>query len=165
MTGGTEGEAMMDGSAEEVVEGIRVLKDQYHDRAKWHRRCFRSSGIVIILLSATLPLLAGLDYDGKDVTIGVIGVAIAVLTALRNFYQWDQLWSLLRQSDFELTYLLDQWQLDVTAIKAGSAPDAPSKIYELTLTLREAAEKVRRAESTRYFGSLRFPSSGGQQQP
>jgi hypothetical protein len=162
MTGGTEGMAVIGGSAEEVVARIRTLKGQYHDRAKWHRRWFRSTGIVIILLSATLPLLAGLDYDGKDVTIGVIGVAIAVLTALRNFYQWDQLWSLLRQSDFELTYLLDQYQLDATAIKTDSAADATSKLHELTRTLREEAEKVRRAESTRYFGSLRFPSSGGQ---
>src|SRR2546428_2162682 len=81
---------------------VTSLRDWYHKRARRNRLAFRGAGVFVILLSAVLPLLAGFDFDHKDWTLGGIGVAIAVTTALRGFYQWDQLWTLLRQADFDL---------------------------------------------------------------
>lgn len=145
-------------SVTEVVGNIERQRRSYGRRATWHRRHFRSSGIVIIIVSASLPLLAGLDFGAKDMTIAILGVVVAVLTALRSFYQWDHLWSVLRQSDFELGFLIDKWELAVAEVQ----PDrefAAEEILDLTSELRKAAEEVRRAESTRYFGSLRPPLS------
>jgi len=144
----------------DVVDAVAKLRDGYRTRAKWHRRWFRSTGVAVVVLSTTLPLLVIPDYGAKKALVSVVGVTIALLTGLRNFYQWDQLWSLLRQSDFDLTYLLEKWRLDVEAA-SGTPTGRADQVNRLTLALRDAAEEVRSAESTRYFGSLRFPSASG----
>ena len=152
------------GSAETIAKyreiartDIEELRDNYRNRAKWHRRWFRATGVAIIILSASLPLLAGLSYDGKDVTLAVVGVVIAILTGLRVFYQWDQLWGLLRQTDFALTHLLTTWELDVLAATGLPEPERSSTIYQLSKELLERADEVRQGESQKFFGALRFP--------
>jgi hypothetical protein len=150
--------------SEQVVTGIISLRDWYERRARWHRRWFRLSGVAIILLSATLPLLAGLDFNGKNTVIGLIGVGIAVVAALRNFYKWDHLWGVLRRSAFELTFLIDRWRLDIAALdeneqtKEGVA--RLRAIHKLTSKLLTDADEVRERESMGYFASLDFPTSG-----
>lgn len=44
---------------------VNKLRDQYDWRAKWHRRLFRFSGILVIVISASLPLLAGFSYPER----------------------------------------------------------------------------------------------------
>jgi hypothetical protein len=132
---------------------VASLRDWYHGRARRNRLAFRSAGVLVILLSAVLPLLAGFDFDHKDWTLGLIGVAIAVTTALRSFYQWDQLWSLLRQADFDLTDLLAEWELAVAGAKR------PADVHGLTERLLQAADEVRGRESKGYFATLKFPES------
>jgi hypothetical protein len=144
-----------------VVATIEDLRNRYRRRAKWHRMWFRSTGVMVIVLSTSLPALTIPDYGAKKALISAVGVTIALLTGLRNFFQWDQLWSLLRQSDFELSYLLDKWTLDTEAASELSSAERAGKLHELAAALRDAAEEVRRSESTRYFGSLRFPHSSG----
>jgi len=136
-----------------VKENVEFLRDKYRKRARINRLWFRGAGIVVIALSAILPLLAGFDFDHKDWTLGIIGVVIAIATALRSFYQWDQLWSLLRQSDFELTELLAGWKLAVAGAK-GSAD-----VHSLTEKLLQAVDEVRARESKGYFATLRFPET------
>jgi len=135
-----------------VHDNVEILRDTYRRRARKNRLWFRGAGILVILLSAILPLLAGFDFDHKDWTLGIIGVVIAVTTALRSFFQWDQLWSLLRQTDFELTELIARWRL---AIAGANAADVKS----LTEQLLQAAAEVRGRESKGYFATLRFPDN------
>ena len=144
-----------------VFEEVTALRDTYRKRARQNRIWFRLTGVAVIVLSTSLPLMTIPDYGAKKVLLSGVGVTIALLTGLRNFYQWDQLWSLLRQSDFELTYLLAKAKLDVDG--APKDPDAQrhAKLLEIAVKLRDDAEAVRRSESTRYFGSLRFPSTSG----
>jgi hypothetical protein len=136
-----------------VHDNVEALRDRYRKRARINRLCFRGVGIVVILLSSVLPLLAGFDFDHKDWTLGIVGVVIAVATALRSFYQWDQLWSLLRQADFELTELVAGWRLAVAGAK-GSAD-----VHSLTEKLLQAAAELRGRESKGYFATLRFPDN------
>jgi len=136
-----------------VHDNVESLRDRYRKRARINRLWFRGAGIAVILLSAVLPLLAGFDFDHKDWTLGIIGVAIAIATALRSFYQWDQLWSLLRQTDFELTELLAEWELAVADAKQRA------DLQELTEKLLQAADEVRSRESKGYFATLRFPET------
>jgi hypothetical protein len=150
-----------DQASEHVVNGILALRDAYKARAANHRRWFRVSGILIIVLSATLPLLAGADFDGKNVVIGVIGVAVAVVAGLRNFYKWDHLWGVLRRSAFELDFLLAQWRLDVANIACDRKQKAAKMeaIRKRTADLAAAANEVRERESSGYFTSLSFPGA------
>ena len=144
-----------------VIEEVTVLRNTYRTRAKQNRIWFRLTGVAVILLSTSLPLMTIPNYRAKTALISGVGVTIALLTGLRNFYQWDQLWSLLRQSDFELTYLVDKAKLDVDAAPGASDPERHARLNAIAVKLRDDAEQVRRSESTRYFGSLRFPSTSG----
>jgi hypothetical protein len=136
-----------------VAEHVVAVRNRYRNRAAQNRWWFRGTGVLVIVLSAVLPLLAGFDFDHKDLTMGIIGVAIAIATALRSFYQWDQIWSVLRQADFELTELLAEWDLAVAAAKQ------PADVHALTEKLLQAADAIRSRESKGFFASLRFPES------
>lgn len=136
-----------------VAEHVTTLRDRYRKRARQNRWWFRGIGVFVIVLSAVLPLLAGFDFDHKNLTMGLIGVAIAIATALRSFYQWDQIWSILRQADFDLTELLAGWELAVAGAKQ------PADVHALTEKLLEGAGAIRSRESKGYFATLRFPES------
>jgi hypothetical protein len=134
---------------------VLELRDRYRERAGWNRRFFRGTGVVIIAMASALPVLASFSYRGKDVLVAVIGALIAFLTALRSFYQWDQLWALLRKSDLDITHLLDKWRLDVQA-KANLPPQQQMvEIRKLGEDLQESVEEIRRRESQIYFSMLR----------
>ncbi|MEU5903230.1 SLATT domain-containing protein [Micromonospora sp. NPDC047467] len=139
-------------------ESVNKLRDQYDWRAKWHRRLFRFSGILVIVLSASLPLLAGFGYPGKNLVIAVTGVVIATATALRTFYQWDQMWALLRRTHFGLIEASSQWRLAFARAEATVDPvEREQRAYEATDTLLAKIEGLRSAETEKFFSSLAFP--------
>jgi hypothetical protein len=140
-----------------AVGEIEDLSKKYRARAKWHKIWFWLSGVLVISLSATLPLLAGLEFGRKDLTLGIFAVVIAGLTALRNFFHWDQSWSLLRQTDFELTELARAWRLEKEAALREPTSEQPNLLDQITHKFLEDAQSVRRAESAAFFGRLSFP--------
>jgi hypothetical protein len=152
----TDGDAAM-AACREAIRTIERLRDNYRRRAKWHRYWFRISGVLVIVLSALLPLLAGLSFDAKDGTLAAVGVTIAIVTGLRVFFQWDQLWGLLRQSDFALSHLLANWELDVAAAAELPEPERRSTLFALSRDVLAKADQIRQAESQKFFGALRFP--------
>jgi hypothetical protein len=139
-------------------DSVNKLRDHYDWRAKWHRRLFRFSGILVIVVSASLPLLAGFSYPGKNVVIAVSGVVIATATALRTFYQWDQMWALLRRTHFGLIEASNQWRLAFGRAEATTDPaEREQRAYEATEALLAKIESIRSAETEKFFSSLAFP--------
>ena len=69
------------GLAAAVNEYAIVLRDFYDSRANWHRRLYRATGIFVILVGAALPVLAALDYPGKQLTNSLSGTMVAVKPA------------------------------------------------------------------------------------
>jgi Protein of unknown function (DUF4231) len=137
---------------------VQRLQDHYHWRANWHRRIFRGSGIVVILISAGLPLLAAFDYPRKDIIVAIAGVVIAMVTGLRTFYHWDQMWAVLRRTHFALSHAYHTWQLDFRHAEATADPAEGERLaYQATKTLFDEINKIRGQESDRYFESLSFP--------
>jgi hypothetical protein len=144
----------------EVDRTVQQRRDTYRRRATMNGHYFRVSGVTVIAVASALPVLASLSYRGKDVIVAIAGALVAFLTALRSFYQWDQLWGLLRKSDLDLTHLLDRWRLDISATVGLPEPERRKKVEALAASLLDQAETVRKAESESYFGSLHFPESG-----
>jgi hypothetical protein len=137
---------------------VQRLQQSYHWRANWHRRIFRASGILVILVSSGLPLLAAFQYPRKDVIVAIAGVVIATITALRTFYRWDEMWAVLRRTHFDLTHAHNIWQVEFRRAEATADPAERDRLaYEATRTLVGQVEKIRGQESDRYFGSLSFP--------
>ncbi|MGQ5264697.1 SLATT domain-containing protein [Micromonospora sp. ZYX-F-536] len=139
-------------------DSVTKLRDHYDWRARWHRRLFRSSGILVIVISASLPLLAGFGYPGKNLVIAISGVVIATATALRTFYQWDQMWALLRRTHFGLLEASNQWRLAFGRAEATVDPvERERRAYEATEVLLARIEGIRGAETEMFFSSLAFP--------
>ncbi|MBM7489241.1 hypothetical protein JOD64_000463 [Micromonospora luteifusca] len=137
---------------------VNKLRDQYDWRAKWHRRLFRFSGILVIVISASLPLLAGFSYPGKNLIIAASGVIIATATALRTFYQWDQMWALLRRTHFGLIEANNQWKLAFGRAETTADPAQREQLaFEATEALLAKIEAIRSAETEKFFSSLAFP--------
>ena len=149
----------LDGYDKIAEDSVRRLLTQYNWRANWHRRNFRLSGIVVILVSASLPLLAAFDYSRKDLVVAVAGVVIAVVTGLRSFYHWDLLWGSLRRTHFDLTHAYNSWLIEIQHAETSAAPaEIEARRYEATKALVARVNEIRTAESDKFFESLKFPT-------
>jgi hypothetical protein len=137
-------------------------RDSYGRRAFWVRWFFRATGFVLIALSVTLPALVSAEFDHKNLTIGTMSVVIAGLTALRNFFNWDQMWQLMRRTESELSLVIALWDVDIEKIALEPGADAEERALARTRKLIKDAEAIRRAEQTAFFANVRWPGSGNQ---
>lgn len=136
-----------------VNEYALALRTFYDERANWHRRLYRVSGVVVIMVGAALPVLAALDYPGKELIISLAGAAVAVLTALRAFYRWDRAWILLRTTEMALTAAYWQWRTQIEDETAtDSVRNTATMLFLATLT------ELRQREADSFFKDLAFPS-------
>ncbi|QUG99616.1 DUF4231 domain-containing protein [Saccharopolyspora erythraea] len=133
------------------------LRAFYDARARWHRRFYRFSGILVIAVGAGLPILTTQQFPGQDLVISIAGVTVAVSAGLRAFYRWDQSWILLRRTEIALTDAHWQW-------KAGLGAD-PVANAENTQRFLEELGSLRRQESDSFFQDLSFPGSAEASRP
>ncbi|QXJ21310.1 DUF4231 domain-containing protein [Actinomadura graeca] len=130
------------------------IRDFYDHRARWHRRFFRVTSILVILIGAALPLAAGLQYEGKSLTLALAGVTISVLTALRSFYHWDQLWVMLRNTEIVVHDAYVTWKRKDADFARSSAPDAAALRDQAAQELMTLLLEVRRGEAETFFRAL-----------
>lgn len=146
-----------DAEASEFPQGVESyvlrLRRHYDFRAIWHRRFYRASGILVIVVGAALPLLVSLDYAAKSVVVSVSGVLIAAVTALRTFYRWDQSWMALRNAETAITRVWWDYQ--------GKVGQDGADRSALALELVRQVFEIRRAEAESYFDELAFPAGRG----
>jgi Protein of unknown function (DUF4231) len=134
------------------------FRNWYRRRARIVRYCFRVSGILVILFSVSLPLFANLQFGAKDLVISALAVSIAALTGIRNFYQWDHIWRVLKVADFELTFIIAQWELEIQELsKDGDHEAARRQVHEKTMLLFSDTQAIVQNESKQYFGTLTWP--------
>jgi hypothetical protein len=149
------------GFAEAVESYLLRLRSFYNSRAIWHRRFYRLSGILVILVGATLPLAASLDYAGKELLVSLLGVAVVVITALRAFYRWDQSWILLRGTEMAITTAW--WDYCAALDEAAEGADEQARLAgrrDAARTLIRALNEIRRRESESFFRDISFPGEG-----
>ena len=81
-----------------LTERVQDQIDWHNRKSTWNQRNFKRLQIVVILSSALLPLLAGLQSAAGEsaakygLTIGIIGVIVAVLTGIASLYRFQELW-------------------------------------------------------------------------
>ncbi len=137
-------------------------RNRYRRRAFWVRNFFRISGVAVILASISLPFVSGLTFAGKDLVIGCLGLLIAAVTALRNFFQWDVVWRLMRSTEFELTFKIAQWEAELAKLTAvPAAADTTEQAFNLTKVLISDARQIILGEAGQYFGALSWPNAEG----
>jgi Protein of unknown function (DUF4231) len=151
------------GFPDAVESYLARLRSFYNSRAAWHRRFYRFSGILVIVIGSALPLVATLDYGGKDLVVSLLGVAVAMATALRAFYRWDQSWILLRSTEMAIT--TQWWQycacVDRELESAGDDEKAQAHVRrEAARELIGALTEIRKREAASFFKDLAFPDRG-----
>lgn len=137
-----------------VEKYVIRTRDFYDARARWHRRFYRLSTVLIIVIGALLPLAAGLDYSYKEVLLGISGVTIAALTALRSFYHWDQFWVLNRNTEMVITRSYLVWKASTIHQPEPGDDAAIEERKKVALELVDHIVKIRENEAGAFFKVL-----------
>lgn len=127
------------------------VRDFYDLRASWHRRLFRLTSVLVILIGACLPLAAGLGYAGRPVVLALAGVTISVLTALRSFYHWDQLWVMHRNTEILVHDAYMTWKRTDDDLVRSNHPDAADLRDQSAQELMKKLLDVRKGEAEVFF--------------
>jgi hypothetical protein len=130
----------------------------YKTNARTPAFLFRSAGILIIFLSASLPFLATLEGVWRGVVLPVVALLVAALTGLNAFYQWEQDWKSHRLTQYKLEYQMTLWEIQVA--QARQEPDeqqAIEHLWQATRALIDQTEDVTRMEAEQYYKRQRVP--------
>lgn len=149
-----------------VLEELTRIKDEFVVRQlNWyttHRRTpmllFRVSGVLVILLSVSLPFLATLEGLGKTIVLPVIALLIAGLTGLNSFFRWQSDWKGYRQTQLTLEYLLTIWELQIA--EARHQVDVQKGIdiaLQATKQLINTTRTTTSAQAEEYFKRVQIP--------
>ena len=143
-----------------VLEEMTHIKDDFVIRQlhwyKVHARTpmlfFRISGVLIILLSVSLPFLTTLEGLWKTIALPVISLLIAGLTGLNSFFRWESSWKGYRQTCLTLEYLLTMWELQIADARCQvDAQKGIDMALQATKQLITMARTNTSAEAEDYF--------------
>lgn len=138
-------------------EYVRRVRDSYDKRASGHRRWYRTSGLAVIAGGASLPLLTSLDYAHKNLVISLVGVFVSGVTAVRAFYRWDQMWALLRATEFSISTAYWKWRGVVGNVRGADGEGVSRESHEATVHLLSEVAEIQSNEAISYFKDLPFP--------
>jgi hypothetical protein len=120
----------------------RILKTRWVEQAKMYERLWRGQRSVyylvrvpIIVGATTIPVLASLGVD-KLVT-ALVGLAVALLTALDSFFQLGTRWQQHRHTATELGF--EGWEF--LELAGGYAGEARQAAYKTFITQLEAMNR------------------------
>lgn len=131
------------------------VRDFYDRRAHWHRRFYRATGVIVIMIGAALPVLVAPTYPGKQITVSLAGTIVAALTGLRAFYRWDDSWVVMRTTERAVTEAYWQWRAQLDGDLGDAAADTRAAATQALLA-RLGELQLRESES--YFKDLYFPA-------
>lgn len=126
---------------------------------------FRISNVLLILMSAALPLLAAfgdrlVGVENKDLVLSIVSAAIAVLTGLLAHYRWDVGWRGQTEALFALNGLRAEWDAQVAAARvATDQEETVKRLAEAFERLRSGTFEVVRAEMGEFFKVLKAPDA------
>jgi uncharacterized protein DUF4231 len=149
-----------------ILNELISLKDTYViKQLKWyetHARqpmiLFRVSGVLIILLSVSIPFLATLEGLWRTIVLPIVALLVAGVTGLLSFFRWESDWKGYRQTQFTLDYLLSIWELKITQAKhERDTQQAIDMALQATQQLLDATYGTTSAEAEEYFQRVQIP--------
>ncbi|HZR42882.1 MAG TPA: DUF4231 domain-containing protein [Ktedonobacteraceae bacterium] len=143
-----------------VLEEVTRIKEEFVGRQlNWYKAnarrpmlLFRIAGVLVILLSVSLPFLTTLDGLWKTIVLPVVSLLIAGLTGLNSFFRWESNWKGYRQTHLTLEYLLTMWELQIAEAKCQVDVQKGIDIaLKATEQLISATQTTVSAEAEEYF--------------
>ena len=148
----------------EVKGSLSSMISYYQSRTPRKRIWFRTTGILVILLSAALPVLAAfgerlVGNTAKDIIVAVVAAIIALLSGLNTFFRWDATWHGYTQSLFELYRIRAEWESSrAAAITNRDLAVGLKSLQEAQARAISEAYTVAQSEMAEYFSRQSFPS-------
>lgn len=136
-----------------MKDKVAKSKDWYEGHAKRPMILFRTFGALVIVLSVCVPFLGTLDESAwKSIALSLVALAIAGLTGLNAFFQWQNQWQGFRQTQFALEHLLSKWKLEIVKVKYHpDKEEALQTAVEATARLLDQAREATVTETGEFF--------------
>ncbi|MEA2604827.1 MAG: hypothetical protein QOF89_5819 [Acidobacteriota bacterium] len=156
-----------DDDLEEAISRLKAIKaewvdstlDYYTKRAPWHRRAFRISGTLVILMSVTIPFLVDRNWGiWSNAVVSALSLSVAALTGLMSFFQWQSSWHKHVYTQLRLEYLIALWELEmVEAQQLQNSNDMLKMATDATRKLVVASGKLTVEEAQEFLKTSRPP--------
>ena len=162
LQGNTDFQTILDEATRIKNEYVQEQVNWYNNHASLPMRLFRISGILIILLSVSLPFLATLDGFWKTIVLPIVALLVAALTGLTSFYRWESDWKGFRETKFMLEYLISVWDWSISQAKLEKDEQkAITLVVAATNQLLDATHAATSSETAQFFQRAQIPQ--GQQ--
>lgn len=143
-----------------LKESVVQSRNWYRDHAERPMLLFRSAGVLLILLSVSVPFLSTLEGVAKEVILPIFSLLIAALTGLNAFFQWQSQWQRFRLTQYQLEYLLNRWEFELTQAKHQTDHDlAVQMATDATARLLDRAHEITFQETGEHFKEQQLPST------
>jgi hypothetical protein len=130
----------------------------YNTHGKLPMILFSIFGVITILLSVSLPVLASLKETWGTLVVQIVAVLVAGSTSLMQFFRWESIWKGYSQSGQALNYLLTIWELKITLAKhERDTQKAIDMAVGATQQLIEASHTTIGSEAEEYFQRFQIP--------
>jgi hypothetical protein len=150
----------------QTLSRVIALRDTYvTPQLEWYRTkktlprvLYRSSGIITVVLSTAIPVLAQSKWfgDARDNVLSGMGLVVAIVTSLSAFMGWDRVWRGRRQTESVLEHLLATWDLEILrANTLLSGADADRHCLQATKELLASVHTVTLSEAEQFFDGLK----------
>ena len=158
-----------DARFDELVAAAHAIKEKFIvPNRDWYRKhktlprlLFRVGGIITIVLAASLPAVAPIDFPRKTIVLTVMSVTIAALTGLNSFFRWERAWRGRALSQYAIDGLVARWELEIENARLilGDAHERRQHVYRATRDLISNFQNVADTESEEFFSGMQFPQS------
>jgi hypothetical protein len=158
------GDNMSDETQSARFLALRMLVDQqirpqyrwYSTHTLWPRLCFRCAGILVVIGSLTLPVIAAQKGWPPRVLTGV-SLMVAVISSLSTFFKWDSTWQSRISTSAALRSLLAKWELSMES--AGTAEKPDDAALAATEKLFDDAFNIVGSETKQFFATVKWPDT------
>lgn len=134
------------------------VKEWFKSQARQSMILFRFSGVLIIILSVSIPFLVTFEWVWKDIVLSIVALTIAGLTGINSFFKWESAWRGYRQTQFALEHLLAIWELKMIEAKNCTDLEEGLKMaMNATEQLLKETRGVTSTETEDYFKHVQMP--------
>jgi hypothetical protein len=139
-----------------VENHIMPCHNWYSKHVWWPRVMFRLSGIVVVIGSLSLPIIAtSTTLLNRDVVLTATSMSIAALSSLNTFFRWDAMWRSRTRAGHALQGLVASWEYGLSAAALSDKPEQAA--LAATEKLFKEAFALVGAETEEFFASLHWP--------
>jgi uncharacterized protein DUF4231 len=147
---------------EEVGGSFAQAREFHGKRAGFRRTAFRRWGMLVVILSATLPVVAAFSdmLPAGTLLVSLMAAAIAILTSANSFFHWDTGWQGSTNVQMGIDQLYDNWQFAIANARTNTnGSDGLEQARKATQEFVDAVHELIEAEAREYLSRQRFPET------